>query len=184
MVRDVAQPVSVIATGRFYKRTYRSFGEFFSDQVFLIKNLRQVRRIMGENLIPGGFRERLMLAVVSVYGCRYCSWRHTREALRCGVDKDEIAGLLIGSVDNCPQDEAVALLYAQHWADSDTHPDPEACARLEEAYGAEKAQAINLILRMIRVGNLSGNTWDRLLYRVSFGRWGGGNKSPTSVPET
>ena len=169
MARDMAQPVSGIATSRFYKRTYRSFGEFFSDVLFVTKNMRQVRRTMREDLIPGAFRERLMLAVTSVYGCRYCSWRHTREALRSGVDKEEIASLLAGSVDNCPQDEAIAFLYAQHWADSDTHPDPEACGRLEQAYGAEKAQAINLILRMIRVGNLSGNTLDRFIGRISFG---------------
>ena len=34
------------------------------------------------------------------------------------------------------------------------------------------AELINLVLRMIRVGNLWGNTWDLLLYRISFGRWG------------
>jgi len=172
MVKDVAQPISEIATGKFNKRTYRGFGEFFSDMLFLTKNMRQVRRIMSGKVIPGAFRERLMLAVVSVYGCRYCSWAHTREALRSGVDKDEISSLLAGSVDDCPQDEAVALLYAQHWADSDTRPDPEACARLEQAYGAEKAGMINLVLRINRVGNLSGNTWDRFLNRISFGRWG------------
>jgi hypothetical protein len=75
-------------------------------------------------------------------------------------------------MDNCPEEEAIALLYAQHWADSNAKPDPEATRRLEQAYGAEKAEAINLILRMIRVGNLSGNTWDHLLSRISFGRWG------------
>lgn len=75
-------------------------------------------------------------------------------------------------VDNCPQEEAVALLYAQHWADSNASPDTEATRRLEQAYGAEKAKAINIILRMIRVGNLWGNSWDCFLYRISFGRWG------------
>jgi len=27
-------------------------------------------------------------------------------------------------------------------------------------------------MRMIRIGNLLGNTWDLLLYRISRGRWG------------
>jgi AhpD family alkylhydroperoxidase len=170
-VRDRGQPVSGIATDKFMKRTYK-LGEFFADNYFLAKNIRNISRVTRKKLIPNAFRERLMLSVTSVYGCRYCCWAHTREALKSGVGQEEIAGLLTGSVDNCPEDEAIALLYAQHWADSDARPDPEAVGRLEEAYGAEKAEAINLILRMIRVGNLTGNTWDRFLYRLSFGRRG------------
>ena len=172
MTRDTGQPGSWIANRKFNKRTY-GVREFFVDISFLTKNVSNVRRVMREKRIPNAFRERLMLSVTSVDGCRYCCWAHTREALKSGVEEGEIAGLLAGSVDNCPEDEAIALLYAQHWADSDTRPDPEAVGRLEEAYGAEKAEAINLILRMIRVGNLSGNTWDRFLYRLSFGRRGG-----------
>ncbi len=169
MARDTGQPSSWIANRRFNKRTY-GIGEFFGDISFLTKNVRNVRRVMRERWIPSAFRERLMLAVISVYGCRYCCWAHTREALRSGVDQEEIARLLAGSIDNCPEEEAIALLYAQHWADSDARPHPEAVGRLEEAYGAERAEAINLILRMIRVGNLWGNTWDRFLYRLSFSR--------------
>ncbi|MDR9459133.1 MAG: carboxymuconolactone decarboxylase family protein [Dehalococcoidia bacterium] len=171
MVRAVGQPISDIATCKFTKRTY-SLRELYADISFLLKNVRDVRRIMRENLISSAFRERLMLSVTSVYGCRYCCWAHTREALRSGIDQKEITGLLTGSVDNCPQEEAVALLYAQHWADYNASPDPEATRRLEQAYGAEKAKMIHIVLRMIRVGNLWGNSWDCFLYRISFGRWG------------
>ncbi len=171
MVRAVEKPISDITTRKFTKRTY-SLKELFADISFLIKNVRDVRRISREKLISSAFRERLMLSVTSVYGCRYCCWAHTREALRSGIDQKEITGLLTGSVDNCPPEEAVALLYAQHWADSNANPDPEATRRLEQAYGAEKAKAINIILRMIRVGNLWGNSWDLFLYRISFGRLG------------
>jgi len=171
MVRNVEQPISEISTGKFTKRTY-SLRELFADISYLVKNMRDVRRIMREKLIDSAFSERLMLSVTSVYGCRYCCWAHTREALRSGIDQKEIAGLLIGSVDDCPQEEAVALLYAQHWADSNANPDPEATNRLEQAYGAEKAKAINIILRMIRIGNLWGNSWDCFLLRISFGRLG------------
>lgn len=146
--------------------------EFFADLWSLARSTRMVRRVMTGGVMSEAFRERLMLAVTAVYGCRYCSWLHTGEALKSGLEEGEIAGLLAGSVDNCPEEEAIALLYAQHWADSDARPDPEALKRLEEAYGAEKAEMINLVLRMNRLGNLSGNALDRLLYRISFGRWG------------
>ena len=171
MVRAVEKPISDIEIRKFTKRTY-SISKLFGDISFLLKNVRGVRQIMRGELISNAFRERLMLSVTSVYGCRYCCWAHTREALRSGIDQKEITGLLTGSVDNCPQEEALALLYAQHWADSNASPDPEATRRLEQAYGAEKAKAINIILRMIRVGNLWGNSWDLFLYRISFGRLG------------
>ncbi len=171
MVRAVEKPISDIAIRKFTKRTY-SISKLFGDISFLLKNVRDVRQIMRGKLISNAFRERLMLSVTSVYGCRYCCWAHTREALRSGIDQKEITGLLTGSVDNCPQEEALALLYAQHWADSNASPDPEATRRLEQAYGVEKAKMINIVLRMIRVGNLWGNSWDCFLYRISFGSWG------------
>jgi AhpD family alkylhydroperoxidase len=155
--------------GKHYKRTYRSPREFLSDMIFLLKKSGRIRSIMRKKYLSEAFRERLMLAVISVYGCRYCSWAHAREALRSGVTKEEIGRLLKGSIDSCPEGEAVALLYAQHWADSDMKPDPEAINRLLETYGIERADAINLVLRMIRVGNLTGNTWDAFLARISFG---------------
>jgi AhpD family alkylhydroperoxidase len=155
--------------GKYYKRTYRSLREFLSDMIFLLKKSGRIRSIMRKKYLSEAFRERLMLAVISVYGCRYCSWAHTREALRSGVSQEEIGRLLKGSIDSCPEGEAVALLYAQHWADSDMKPDYEAVNRLLETYGIEKADAINLVLRMIRVGNLTGNTWDAFLAKISFG---------------
>ena len=140
--------------------------------IFLLKKSGRIRDLMRKRILSGAFRERLMLAVISVYGCRYCSWVHAREALRSGVNREEIARLLKGSVDSCPQEEAVAMLYAQHWADSDTKPDHEAISRLVTTYGLEKAETIDLVLRMIRVGNLTGNTWDAFLAKASFGLLG------------
>jgi AhpD family alkylhydroperoxidase len=159
----------VLAVGKHYKRTYRNPREFFSDMLFLLKKSGRIWNSTRKKMLSKAFRERLMLAVISVYGCRYCSWVHSREALKNGVNREEIARLLQGSVDGCPEEEAVAVLYAQHWADCDARPDKEAISRLVQTYGLDKAEAIDLALRMIRVGNLTGNTWDAFLSRVSFG---------------
>lgn len=113
-----------------------------------------------------------MLAVTAVNGCRYCSWFHTRQGLKSGLTAEEIRDLLAGDNASCPPAEAVAVVYAQHWAESDAHPDPEAVQRLQQTYGPQKAEAIHLILRMIRMANLSGNSWDYLIYRMSFGKKG------------
>jgi len=113
-----------------------------------------------------------MLAVTAVYGCRYCSYLHAKRGLKSGIDSEEAAALLAGILEACPPEEAIALLFAQHWAESNANPDTEATERLERVYGAERAKAINLVLRMVRVGNLAGNLWDYFLYKLSHGKWG------------
>jgi hypothetical protein len=54
-------------------------------------------------------------------------------------------------------EEVPALLYAQHWAETDAEPDPQARARLVEVYGSRRARQIETVLRLIRIGNLVGN---------------------------
>jgi AhpD family alkylhydroperoxidase len=154
---------------QFNKRRYGSLGELWTDLRLLFLGLNKTRRT---RIIPPAFRERLMIAVTGVYGCSYCSWLHTGLALRTGIQREEIARLLSTSLEDCPEDEIVALIYAQHWADTNANPQPESIQRLLETYGNEKAEAINLLLRMNRIGNLFGNSFDYLLYRISFGRWG------------
>jgi len=80
--------------GKYYRRTYRSPREFFSDIVFLLKRMGRIRDLTRKKMLSRAFRERLMLAVTSVYGCRYCNWVHTREALKSGVTQEEVVRLL------------------------------------------------------------------------------------------
>jgi AhpD family alkylhydroperoxidase len=156
---------------KFNRRTYKNLRELFSDLWFPIKNRRRLKEVANSGLISHAFRERLMLAVTAVEGCRYCSYFHAKQALKSGVTPEEIKRLLSGDVDDCPEEEAVAVIYAQHWAESDANPDPEAVRKLQRTYGVDKEEAIHLMLRMIRLGNLLGNSWDYLLYRMSFGKW-------------
>jgi len=157
---------------KFNKRTYKNPKELITDLLFPVRNRKELREITNKGLISPAFRERLMLAVTAVNGCRYCSYFHTKQALKSGVSPEEIGRLLSGDVDACPEEEATAVMYAQHWSESDAHPEPEAIRKLQQTYGVEKAEALHLILRMIRLGNLLGNTWDYFLYRLSRGRWG------------
>jgi len=138
---------------------------------FPFRKSKQLREIKAKGLLSPGFRERLMLAVSAVEGCRYCSYFHAKQALKNGITPEEINRLLSRTVDNCPEDETVAVMYAQHWAESNAHPAPEAVIKLKQTYGIEKTDAIHLMLRMIRLGNLLGNSWDYLLYRMSFRKW-------------
>ena len=156
---------------KFNKRTYKNLKGFFSDLYFPIKNRNRLKEVTAKKLISPAFRERLMLAVTAVNGCRYCSYFHAKQALKSGLTPEEISRLLSGDVANCPEEEAVAIIYAQHWAEYDAHPDPKAVLKLQQAYGVERTEAIHLMLRMIRLGNLLGNSWDCLIYHISFGKW-------------
>lgn len=154
----------------FNKRLYKNPGDFFSDLWLVFKNQNLLNEIMKNAIISHAFRERLMLAVTSVNGCRYCSYFHAKQALKSGMDTQEISQLLTGDFANCPEEEAPAIIYAQHWAESNGHPDAEALQRIRQTYGTEKTEAINLVLHMIRLGNMTGNTWDYLKYSLSLGR--------------
>jgi AhpD family alkylhydroperoxidase len=132
----------------------------------------KVRKAMRSSSIAPQFRERLMLAVTEVNQCRYCSYAHAKMALYSGVFPSEIKQILQHNIQNCPEEEIPGILFAQHWAETDAHPDLEVQKRLENHYGADKAEMIWIILRMMRLGNLIGNSLDYILYRISFGLWG------------
>jgi AhpD family alkylhydroperoxidase len=140
---------------------------------FLIGNRSLVKKAMRSGAISFGFRERLMMVVTEVNGCRYCSYYHSAQSIRAGLSNDELRILLAGQIpEDSPMEEIPALVYAQHWAETNARPDSEAVQLLVETYLDEKADMIHAILRMIRAGNLMGNTWDYFLNRISCGRLG------------
>ena len=146
-------------------------GQFFEDTSFAITNRKKIGQVMKGNLISPAFRERLMLTVTSVNNCRFCSYVHSKQALLSGLSKEETEMLLKGVVENCLEKEVAALFYAQHWGDTDANPDPKAKQKLVKTYGMDTVEVIELVLRVIRMGNLVGNTWDYFLYRLSFALW-------------
>ena len=157
---------------KFNRRIYPNVSAFFADFRAIMAQRDQMRPLMRGEIISGAFRERLMLAVTAVNGCRYCSFAHARQALVEGLQPAEIEALQDGILEDCPSNELTALLYAQHWAETRGKTDPDARQRFSENYPEETVKAIELALRTIQMGNLLGNTLDYVLFRLSFGRWG------------
>jgi AhpD family alkylhydroperoxidase len=113
------------------------------------------------------FAERIMLAVTQVNGCRYCDWGHTRAATAAGVTDAELEAIRTGCFDDAiPSEEIPALLFAQHYAHTGGQPDPAAWENLIRTYGPDTANDIRCYVRMITIGNLSGNTFDAFLSRM------------------
>lgn len=156
----------------FKRRIYRSVPAFLADLRVVLAQREQMKPLMQGELLEAAFRERLMLAVTAVNRCRYCSYVHARQALVAGLAHQEVEALQLGDLANSPPEEASALLYAHHWAETQGKPANAARRRIIEQYGEAQVEAIELALRTIQMGNLLGNTLDYILYRLSLGRWG------------
>jgi AhpD family alkylhydroperoxidase len=150
----------------FEKRIYRP-RTLIADLKEMLTHMDDLRAAARADRVDRAFAERIMLAVTEVNGCRYCSYGHTRAALHAGVTEEELQSLKIGDFDSLPDEQRVALLFAQHYAEQGGHPDPEARERLVATYGEETASDILAYIRMITLGNLLGNTFDAILSRFA-----------------
>ena len=162
-----------------------------TSRVFSIKeqfhNIRQassafirLRQLKKERIFTKDFKERIMLAVTEVNGCALCSFVHTKVALSSGMSKDEIAQLLQGVHKDVPQEEVVAILFAQHFASSFEQPDESAIERLISEYGIKKAEAILGFCYMITMTNGMGISMDHFGQRLRLKR----NKESNILFET
>ena len=102
------------------------------------------------------FVERIMLAVTQVNGCPMCSYEHSKIALKAGMSTEEIESLVSGSYDFAPKEEHVALLFAEHYADTRGYPETETIEKLYDTYGEKKANGILGAIRIITMGNAYG----------------------------
>lgn len=150
----------------YNKRIYL-YPAFRQDVRQIFDNIEDLRRAAMEGRVSKPFAEKIMLVVTAVNRCRYCSFGHSRAALAAGVPETELQNLLALDLRTFPENEVMALTFAQHYADSGSCPDPAAWERLVEYYGDHTAQDILIYLRMITFGNLVGNTFDALLSRFS-----------------
>jgi AhpD family alkylhydroperoxidase len=117
--------------------------------------------------LPGGpigarTRERVMLAVTEVNGCRYCAWIH-------GSWSDYLGERVEGgdAADDAEAAESALLLYARACADAGhpVYPSP-----LRAVLPDEAVEAVRATVAQIEVSNLVGNTVDGLLARLTRAR--------------
>jgi len=157
----------------FPRRYYRSWKLFWRDLTYIFSRRDRIKSAMRSDLLTDPFRERLMLAVTEVNQCSYCRSFHVGQARKAGISPEEITEYLKGTIpEDIPENQKLAVCFAQHWAESGLQPDPDFQEQVIQAYGEQGYEAISLVLRMIWMGNLLGNTADYVLYRLSFGRWG------------
>lgn len=138
---------------------------YYGAKGFVFLKINKKHKVMNKKL-----KERIMLAVTHVNGCAMCSFVHTKLALSSGMTDENIKELLDGDYRNVPQDDAVAVLFGQHFADSKENPSEETIERLIERYGVKKAEAILAACNMITMTNGMGISMDHLYKRFTFHR--------------
>ncbi|MDO9237211.1 MAG: carboxymuconolactone decarboxylase family protein [Aquabacterium sp.] len=151
---------------RFTKRTFTA-GLFARSMFSATMHLPTLALAMVSPRTSRALREQVMLAVTSVNGCRYCSWLHTGLALENGVDLAELQGILESEgieVKDTP--EAVAILFAKHFADTVRQPSAAAVQSLEQVFTPAQKREVMAYIHAIYVGNLAGNCMDAWLARL------------------
>jgi AhpD family alkylhydroperoxidase len=139
----------------FYKRVY-GIKDFYSILEEAVNSFTILRKARKKNILSKQFEERIMLAVTEVNGCEMCSYYHTKEALKSGMSEKDIQNMLQGESGEIPEEESIAIFFAQHYAESLANPDAEAWQRVVEFYGEEKAEMILAYIKVIMMGNVYG----------------------------
>lgn len=137
-----------------------------SDTGFLLWNIPKIIGVSRSKKISKVFMEKIMNVTTAVNGCTYCSWFHAKQALSCGISEAKIRNMMkLQFRADATDFELMALLYAQHYAETNRNPESEMTEKLFETYGEKTANDILLVIRMIFFGNLYGNTWDAVMSR-------------------
>ena len=148
-------PESSFGKDAAYKKKF-SFKELYLSFLYMPRAIAKLRKNKKNNIISQKFIERMQLAVTEVNGCAACSYAHTTFALREGMSNEEISSFLSGGIDYIKPEEAKAIIFAQHFADSRGYPEKEAYEVIVKEYGKEKAHIILSAVQMMITGNMFG----------------------------
>jgi AhpD family alkylhydroperoxidase len=154
MKKEIKLPESISLRTEF-KRKF-SFGELYRSFVYAPGAVSKMIGNKKTNLIDKHFVERLQLAVTEVNGCAACSYEHTKMALKQGMSNEEITSFLSGGDSFIKPEEAKALMFAQHFADSRGRPKKYAYDSIVKEYGEKEAEIILSACQMMIAGNMYG----------------------------
>lgn len=164
MGKDIILPGSISSMIEF-KRKF-TLGELYRAFVFVPGALVKLIGNNKSKLIDKQFIERIQLAITEVNGCAACSYQHTKMALQQGMSNEEIASFLAGDGEYIRPEEAKAIIFAQHFADSKGVPGKDAYDSIVNEYGLKKALIILSASQLIMAGNVYGIPFSAFLSRL------------------
>lgn len=116
------------------------------------------------------FKKQIMLTVSNVNNCNACSYVHSKALIKSGATNEELKPLIEGEFESLDDDVALALVFAQHYADQVGQYDPETFENIINYYGLEKAYGIMATIKVIMFGNTNGIALTNLFSRFKFKR--------------
>ncbi len=164
------------------KKRY-SIKEIYVITMNAFRSVKDLKKSRKRDEMSKELLERIMLAVTSVNDCEMCTYAHTKMALEAGLSNEEIKSLLASEIPDVAVDDAKALLFAQHYADTRANVSKKAWVALIKHYGKQKSRGILAAIRMIMMGNAmgiilgsiksrlggkKGDTRSSILYELSF----------------
>lgn len=155
---------SVIQNDAF-KRKFNLW-ELYRSFVFAPRAVSKLIENHKSKLVDNHFIERLQLAVTEVNGCAACSYQHTKMALQQGMSNEEIVSFLSGESNFIKPEEAKAIMFAQHFADSRGFPKKDTYDSIVEEYGKKEASIILSACQMMIAGNIYGIPFSAFLSRL------------------
>ncbi len=148
-----------------YKRKF-SLYELYRAYLYAPRAIAGLIRNKKSKMLENQFIERLHLAVTEVNGCAACSYAHTRMALNKGMSNEEITAILNGDDTVIKPEEAKAIMFAQHFADTRGYPHRETYDEIVREYSVEKAEVILSAVQLMMVGNMYGIPYSAFLSRL------------------
>jgi len=140
---------------------------YFIELVFLGKNIFKILKIFTNKNTNNKLTEKILMVISVANDCKYCIWLDVNLAEKRGVTASEIQQLLNLNLDSeIPEQELNALIYAQHYAESNGKPNPIMTQNLFDFYGNNEAKKILLTIRAEMFGNLYFNTWKAFISRL------------------
>lgn len=164
MTKKASLSESVTQRGEF-KRKF-SLYELYRSLVYAPRAMSKLIGNRKSNLVDPHFVERIQLAVTEVNGCAACSYQHTQMALQQGMSNEEINSFLSGGSDFTKPEEAKAIIFAQHFADSRGFPKKYAYDSIVKEYGEKNARIILSAAQVMIAGNIYGIPFSAFLSRL------------------
>lgn len=131
-----------------------------SDLGYLAWHLPKLIGVLTSKQKPKHLTEKIFVVTDAVNGCIYCSWMDSKLAIKSGISSEEVANMMkLQFHTDASEYELNALLFAQHYAETNGTPDPEMTNRLYKFYREKTANDIILAARAVTFGNLYFNTW-------------------------
>ena len=167
--RNRGKAAKKIAMGTFggYRKRTITAREFIGNLCSLAGEAPTIYQIWGKHELDPGFREELMLAVAKFNECRYCSWGHHEWAHMAGIPEEELAHIEQMDPEGFERHKWLAITYVRAYVAGKFGNVPkELRQEMRDNYTAHEIKEIELVARIMDIGNRTGNTWDAMLARL------------------